>query len=521
MSSVWIKQTLTILGFLVCTASPIRVSAQTENNPESFAPKVFPEVFESTWESLESTNNHPEWFQDAKLGIYFHWGPYCVPAFQSEWYPRFMHLENPPRWGAGIKEHHQETYGDPSEFGYHDFFPKFTCEKFDPDEWAELFSVAGAKFAGPVAQHHDGFSMWASDVNPNSVIRKGPKRDILGELFESLRAKDLKTIATFHHSFTGQRQRDGEPEGRSLSYYPYKPEYFTSSDDPELRKLYGNLTDDEFNDYWLQLVQEVVGKYSPDIIWFDSWLDVIPDNYVRRMASYHYNAGASRGQEVVLACKQDDMPDSTRVLDIEQGGMKGLPDRVWMTDVTLSFKSWSYIEGQTYKPLPLLVRNMIDVWSKRGVVLLNISPRADGVIVQEQRDRLIGLGGWLETYGEAVYGTRPHVMFGYGEAKIKDGSHGGQAATIKYSASDIRFTRSKDGKTVFVFLLGQPAAGSQIQIQHLNEGGESGFGIKNVSFLGIDEVCDWKFANGTLTMPAPKPSPLNEIATVLRVDLVK
>ncbi|MEO1618177.1 MAG: alpha-L-fucosidase [Planctomycetota bacterium] len=505
------------LLFLICLAVTTRLPAQeTASAPET---KSFPEVFEPTWESLGKTNNQPEWLQDAKLGIYFHWGPYCVPAFRTEWYPRFMHLKKPPRWGRGVQEYHKTTFGDPSEFGYHDFFPQFTCEKFDPADWAELFESAGAKFAGPVAQHHDGFSMWASQANPNNAKQKGPKRDILGDLFRELKKRDLKTIATFHHSFTGQRERGGQIGDRALSYYPYKDDFFTSSDDPQLRKLYGNLPADEFNEYWLQLVKEVVSEYSPDIIWFDSWLDVIPEEYVQRMAAYHYNAGAARDQDVILACKQQDMPDNTRILDIEQGGMKDLPEKVWMTDVTLSTNSWSYVQGQKYKPTELLVRNMVDVWSKRGVVLLNISPRADGVIIEEQRDRLRGLGKWMDIYGEAVYGTRPHTMFGYGEAAIKDGSHGGQAATIKYSASDIRFTRSVDGKTIYVFLLGQPEAGSTLTIKHLDKDAGDDFAIESVTQMGTDAACDWDFTGGVLTVPAPKPSEITEITTVFCVKL--
>ncbi|MEM6690390.1 MAG: alpha-L-fucosidase [Planctomycetota bacterium] len=494
------------------------LSGSTATAQESIVSGDVAQDFEPTWESLGKHDNQPEWLADAKLGIYFHWGPYSVPAYKNEWYPRFMQLDAPPNWGRGVKEHHAATYGPPSKFGYHDFIPMFTAEAFDAKEWANLFASAGAKFAGPVAQHHDGFSMWDSEVNPNNAMDEGPKRDITGELLSALREQGLKTITTFHHSFTGQRQREGLKKGeRAISYYPYGEDLFTSTDDPKLRKLYGNMPDAEFNEYWIGLVEEVVDKYSPDIIWFDSWLDVIPEDYRQRMAAYHFNAGQSKGQKVVLACKQQDMPDNTRILDIEQGGMKDLSDQVWMTDITLSYAGWCYVQDHKYKPTELLIRNMIDVWSKRGVVLLNISPRADGVIVDEQRDRLAGLGKWLEVYGEAVYGTVPHSLFGYGDASIKDGSHGGQSATIKYSAGDIRFTRSKDGRFVYVFMLGQPKAGSELLIKHVADVGKIG----SVEQLGTDELCRWSVGDGGLLIEAPAETSANEIATVFKVGFAE
>jgi alpha-L-fucosidase len=505
---------LLIIGLI----SQIPVSAQ--ESATEFTPKTYPEVYQPNWESLSKHGSAPKWLNDAKLGIYFHWGPYSVPAFKTEWYPRWIHMSNPKKWGAGSQEYHEANYGPIEKFGYHDFIPMFTAEKFDPEEWADLFQNAGAKFAGPVAQHHDGFSMWNSKLNPNNAKTEGPKRDITGELLASLKKRNMKTITTFHHAFTGQRQREGQPENeRPLSYYRYDKTLFTSSEDPKLRKLYGNMPEAEFNEYWLGLVQEVVDKYEPDMIWFDSWLDMIPETYRQRMAAHHFNAAESRNQEVALICKQEDMPNDLRVLDIEQGGMKEMPDRVWMTDITLSKNGWCYVQDQKYKPLPLLIRNMIDVWSKRGVVLLNISPRSDGVIGEIQRERLKGLGEWMKVYGEAVYGTRPHAIYGYGEAAIKDGNHGGQSATIKYSSRDVRFTVSADGKSIYVFLLGSPQPSDKISIKHLADGASSDFKIKGVELLGRDADLDWTYDNGKLNIETPWPNKANKIATVFKVHL--
>ncbi|SMP69570.1 alpha-L-fucosidase [Neorhodopirellula lusitana] len=510
------------IGFAltIFVSVPFASPSSAENPTSEFTPKDYPQEYSPTWDSLSQHPIAPKWLDDAKLGIYFHWGPYSVPAFKTEWYPRWIHMSNPKKWGAGSQEYHEANYGPIEKFGYHHFIPMFTAEHFDPAEWAELFDSAGARFAGPVAQHHDGFSMWDSQVNPNNAKAEGPQRDITGELLAELRKRDMKTITTFHHSFTGQRQRDGQPEGeRPLSYYRYDKDLFTSTDDPKLRKLYGNMPEGEFNEYWLSLVQEVVDKYSPDLIWFDSWLDVIPEDYRQRMAAHHFNAAAARNQNVALIAKQEDMPNDVRLLDIEQGGMKEMPERLWMTDITLSTNGWCFVQNQRYKPLDLLVRNMIDVWSKRGVVLLNISPKSDGVIIDEQRTLLKGLGDWMKMYGEAVYNTRPHTIYGYGEAAIRDGSHGGQAATIKYSAKDIRFTRSQDGKTIYAFLLGQPKPGDKIAIQHLLDGSNSDVSIADVTVLGGNPKCEWTVQDGVLNLVAPPATDANKIATVFKVQL--
>lgn len=164
--------------------------------------KEIQEPYQENWESLSKHNEAPEWFKDAKLGIYFHWGVYSVPAFGDEWYPRWMHFKHRPEY-----IHHLETYGELSEFGYHDFVPMFKAEHFNAKEWAALFKKAGARFAGPVAEHHDGFSMWASKATPWNVMDKGPHLDITGELGKAIKGEGMKFITTFHHAKNLQRYK--------------------------------------------------------------------------------------------------------------------------------------------------------------------------------------------------------------------------------------------------------------------------------------------------------------------------
>jgi len=424
---------------------------------------------------------------------------------------------------GNIRKYHEETYGSIDEFGYEDFIPMFKAQHFDPEDWADLFQMAGAKFAGPVAQHHDGFAMWDSEVNPWNVADMGPKRDVLGELFTSLKKRNMKTIATFHHARNGQRNAN-KPEAWKTAYdshYVYHPDLPTSTKDPKLRKLFGNFeTIEEFNKYWLDQVIEVVDKYNPDILWYDSWLNLIPGETKMEMVAHHFNKGIENNKEVVIAHKQDDLPLDYSVLDYEQGGRRDIHPMPWMTDITLGESRWMYVKGHKYKNAALVIRNMVDVWSKNGIVLLNVSPRADGIINQEQRAVLKQIGDWLKIHGEAVYGTRTHTIFGYGNASTGEGHHGGQSSTVNYTKNDVRFTISKDKKAMYVFFLGKPKAGKIIQMRsiggyHRNIPPSP---IKNVSLLGSNSKVAWEVTSDSFYLTIPNAK-MNDLTTVFKFEL--
>ena len=473
-----------------------------------------PAPYEAMIASLNQRTKAPEWFKDAKLGIYFHWGLYSVPAYNG-WYGKWMHEPDAPDWAKGTYEYHQEHYGDPSVFGYHHFMPMFKAEEYDPADWVNIFQKAGAKFAGMVVQHHDGYAMWNSEANPNNAYRTGPKRDLAGDYFKAAEAAGFKTLATFHHALTMRLpdKKTGELKG----FYLPNEKYFTSTDDPKLKWLYGNVTREEFIPYWEKLVYEVVDNYHPDMIWFDSDSWRIPEQNLLNVFAHHANDLAIQGKEGVVFTKEKTRLEGIRVLDKEQGGLIEMPEDYWMTDITIANETWSYEHTQTYKPIDLMIRNMIDVWSKRGIVLLNVSPTASGIINQEQRDRLNALGEWMDTFGEAIYGTRAHAIYGYGDAAHETGTHAEQSATIKYSENDVRFTKSKDGNTLYVFLLGQPKAGTVLKIQHVLDGMPDKK-IKTVSQMGSDQKVTWKHKDA-LSIKAPNPSEGNKIATVFKVEL--
>ena len=499
-----------VLGILALLAINCKVSTTTKKETKKYEPN---------FQSLSTHKAAPEWFADAKLGMYFHWGPYSVPAYGSAWYPSNMYMK-----GSDVNKFHEKNFGPIEAFGYEDFIPMFTGQHFDPEDWADLFKTTGAKFAGPVAEHHDGFAMWDSDANPWNAADMGPKRDITGELFKSLRKRSIKTIATFHHARNGQRNANN-PElwGKNgyNSHYPYHPDLPTSTTDPKLRKLFGNFnTIDEFNQYWLEQVNEVVNKYSPDIIWYDSWLNLIPEDYRNKMVANYFNNGLKNNQEVVICRKQDDLPLDYSIVDIEQGGRRDIDLQPWMTDITIGESRWMYVEGHKYKEADVVIRNMIDVWSKNGIVLLNVSPRADGVINDEQRAILKKIGDWLNIHGEAVYGTRPHTIFGYGPTSAGEGLHGSQSSTVNYTGEDIRFTVSKDKKAMYVFFLGLPKSGKRFDMRpiggyHRNIPPSP---IKNVTLLGSDVKVEWKLTTETFYLTMPNEG-MNEVANVFKFEL--
>ena len=205
-------------------------------------------------------------------------------------------------------------------------------------------------------------------------------------------------------------------------------------------------------------------------------------------------------------------------MDIEQGGKRDVSDSVWLTDVTLSTKSWSHIKDQKYKPADLVIRNMIDVWSKNGVVLLNISPTADGEIPQEQRSVLKEIGQYMRKYSEAIYETRPFYTKGFGPSQAGDGKHGGQSSTVKYTAKDGRFMMSKDGKTMYVFMLGKPKVGDKILFREI--AGHSFYpknGVKRVSLMNSGIEAQWRDNKYKFEITVPD-APMDEIATVFKIE---
>jgi alpha-L-fucosidase len=417
--------------------------------------------YQPDFESLEKSNPVPEWFRDAKFGIYFHWGVYSVPAFANEWYPRNMYIK-----GSAENKHHTEIYGDITEWPYNNFItgardkqgnyvqfaPRLKSEggNFDPEEWAQLFADAGAKFAGPVAEHHDGFSLWASKVNPWNSKDMGPNLDLVGLFTDAIRKRNMKVMLSMHHAFN------------ITGYYSAVPQ----TTDPKLQILFGQQGKEKNEALWLNKLKEIIDSYKPDIIYQDFNLHLISQPVLLDFLSYYYNSANDWNKEVVATFK-DGLNKKCAVLDYERGGPSDITDNYWLTDDAISSSSWCYTEGIEYYSIIQILHAFIDRISKNGNMVLNISPKADGTIPQEQKDLLLAMGSWLKKYGEAVYSTRAWEQYGEGPTKM-GATHGVMMAPIAGTAKDIRFTRNKENTILYAILLGWDKGQKDVKLSTLS-----------------------------------------------------
>lgn len=471
------------------------------------------ETYQPSWDSLSTHQPAPEWFRNDKFGIYFHWGVYSVPAFGNEWYPARMY-----RPKDKIHKHHVEKYGDPAEYGYEKFVPGFTAEHFDADEWVDLFVKSGARFAGPVSEHHDGYSMWDSELTPWNSVDTGPKRDITGEMAQAVKRRGLKLITTFHHArnHLWQQKRDDKMvwEGHFKGAMTDFPK---ALDDPQRAFMYGYMPREQFLEMWFGKLKEVINNYNPDIIWFDSWLHEIPDPVKMKFLAYYFNHARQTGQEVLVTYKQKDLPLDVGVLDIEKGGMKETAELPWLSDDTISLGSWCYTEDLRIKETAVVLHSLVDIVSKNGQLVLNLSPKADGTIPQEQRSVLLELGDWLGKYGEAIYETRPFTIYGHGPTTAGKGHFGGIATDKAYTAKDVRYTRN--GNQVYAIALGWPGAGKATLLTPFAESeGAAPFDISDVSLLGSDENIEWSLEPEGLKVTSPSSAP-DEKAVVYKISV--
>ncbi|APZ45505.1 alpha-L-fucosidase [Polaribacter reichenbachii] len=439
--------------------------------------------YTADWESLKQ-HETPEWFLDAKFGIYCHWGPYSVPEYENEWYAHWMYVnkDNPEAKNGEASrfyKYHTEKYGSLDKFGYKDFIPMFKAEKFDAAEWADLFQKAGAKFAGPVSEHADGFAMWDSDLTKWDAKEMGPKRDVMGELSAEIRKRDMKFIATFHRQWlygwfpTWDETTDASDPKYAGLYgpkvkkgdfqYPYNPHEI----DEGVERYYP-LADKAFNDEWLNRLKEIINKYNPDLVWFDNKMDVVSEEHRKEFLEFYYNHAEKNNQEVVSTYKFYDFAKGTAVLDLERSRMKEKQPFPWLTDDSIDWKSWSHISNPRYKSTNRLIDFLVDVVSKNGAVLLNITPRADGTIPEPVKERLLEMGQWLKINGEAIYGTRTFDIYGEGDAAIVEG-HLSEEKNADNTSKDIRFTTK--GDILYATVLDWPKDG-ELKIRSLKEGSE-------------------------------------------------
>ncbi|RRA47485.1 alpha-L-fucosidase [Acidipila sp. EB88] len=429
--------------------------------------------FAPNWSSLEKYQI-PSWYQDAKFGIFIHFGNYSTPEFGNEWYPRNMYLE-----GTKEYKHQTDTYGAETKFGYKDFLPMFKAEGFNAKQWADLFKESGARYVIPVAEHHDGFPMYNSDLTDWSAAKMGPKRDVIGELRTAILADGLHFGASSHRAEHYFFLNGGRAHPSDVQDPKYAAFYGPAHVGPDPLKDQTGHPDPAYLNDWLARSAEIVEKYHPELIYFDWWIEQ-PEfqPYLKRFAAFYYNQASEHGQKVVLFRKNDAFPPHTTVMDIERGQADKIQPEHWQTDTPVTNESWGYIKGDTYKRPDTILWQLIDIVSKNGNLLLDVGPKPDGTITPETQSVLRALGDWLHRNGEAIYGTHAWSTYGEGPTQLVSGSFN-DAKLKPYTAQDFRFTAK--GSALYATAMGWPKDG-KLLIHTL--GNASGFHVAHATMVG-------------------------------------
>ncbi|MCL2002852.1 MAG: alpha-L-fucosidase [Oscillospiraceae bacterium] len=435
------------------------------------------------WASLAGFRA-PAWLSEAKLGVFVHWGVYSVPAYAHEWYPRNMYIQ-----GGHEFEHHVKTYGAHRDFGYKDFIPMFTAERFDPEDWAEAFAGAGAKYVVPVAEHHDGFQMYKSALSRWNAFEMGPKRDVLREVLDACEKRGLVRAVSNHRAehwwFLGHGREfesdiPAEPPRDDL-YWPSMPEAHNHDINSKPAPSGEYVAD------WFARCVEMTELAKPRMVYFDWWVKHAAFKpMLRRFAAYYYNRAAEWGFQPAIAFKDDALPFGCGIPEMERGGFADAKPYLWQSCTSTARNSWCYTEQNVYKPAAEIIRNLIDVVSKNGVLLLNVGPKADGSLPEQDRDILRRLGRWLDANGEAIYGASPWKIAMEGRANVSGGSFSEDAPD--YSHEDLRFT-ARNGK-IYAAVMRCPAAG-RVAVKALagfnGDGHAFGGVVRAVRLLGYED----------------------------------
>lgn len=448
------------------------------------------------WESL-MTAPVPDWFRQEKLGIFIHWGVYSVPAKFNEWYSRNMYIQ-----GGAEFDHHVQTYGPHSSFGYKDFIPMFRAEKFEPEYWLELFQRAGAGYIFPVAEHHDGFQMYDSGLSDWNAVKMGPHRDVLAELKAETQRRGMVFCTSSHRAehwwFMGHGREFSsditEPMKKGDFYWPAMPE-------PDNQDLVSEPwpTEEYLND-WLARTAEIILKYRPRLLYFDWWIQHEAFKpYLKKLAAFYYNCGRNWGTDVMICYKHDAMMFGTGIVEVERGGLGTAVPYPWQTDTAVARNSWCYTDSLDYKSGNEVICTLIDTVSKGGNLLLNIGPKADGTIPQGDERILTELAEWMTVNSEAIHGAKCWRRFGEGPTRGTEGFFQ-DGAPIPYTSRDYRFTLARGN--LYAICLKCPEDGC-FTVKSLKDGTDYHGIVADVKILGWDGPLTWRQDPDGLHVEAP------------------
>jgi alpha-L-fucosidase len=491
---IYMKQIILLILFIALIASSATAqTSSTENGP-----------FKPTDESLKQYK-YPEWFRDAKLGFWAHWGPQAVPR-QGDWYAKRMYQPKDQAY-----KYHLENYGHPSVFGYKDIIPLWKAERWDPEKLMELYKKSGAKYFVSMATHHDNFFLWNSKINKWNSVNMGPKKDVVAVWQQAAKNQGLKFGVSEHlgASFTWFQAAHGADTEGPKAGVPYDGANLDYQDLYHAKTLpddKGWLTNNPvFQLEWYRSISELVDNYKPDLLYSDSQMPF--GDVGRTMISRYYNQDITKNNgklEAVYTCKQPS--GGLWAQDVERGVLDSISPYPWQTDTSIG--DWYYRTGQKYKTGTAVIQMLVDIVSKNGNLLINIVQTPEGDLEPDMISILEEIGVWTAANGEGIYGSRPWKIFGEKSEEAKAVKPGRFNENYKFNAKDIRFTTK--GNTLYAFCLGKPE--TDIIVKSLAK--TSKFldkPISSVALVGSTEKLSWKQTADGLVIKKPVKLPVWQV----------
>jgi alpha-L-fucosidase len=482
--------------------------------------------FKPTRESL-STYQVPEWFRDAKFGIWAHWGPQSAPEF-GDWYARNMYMQ-----GSRQYEYHVQKYGHPSTFGFKDVIPTWKAESWDPNYLMALYKQAGAKYFVSMGVHHDNFDLWNSKYNQWNAVNMGPKRDIVGQfqqaaLKEGLRFGVSEHLAVSYHWFQTSHGADKTGPKAGVAYDGADPKYAAYYH--ETHAVPKDPWEPEgvpaaWKQMYFNRIKDLLDSYQPDLLYTDG--PIFFDEYGLSLTAHLYNASAAKNggkaQTVYANKSKTDCSNGICLLDLERGVVETIREQPWQTDTCVG--NWHYDKEARYKTPKVVIDMLVDIVSRNGNLLLNFPLPSSGMLDPQEFKIMNEIGRWMAVNGEAIYSTRPWTTFGSGPATDKDklanptvGQHHAEGAfnegkRKELTAADVRYT--KKGSTLYAFSMGWE--GKEVVFPELSSNGGKAGSVKNVALLGFDDKVEWAQTPEGLKVQLPKEKP-SSYAIAFRID---
>lgn len=490
--------------------------------------------FQPVWESLLNYNV-PEWYRDAKFGIWAHWSPQCVPE-AGDWYARNMYME-----GSRQYKYHLEHYGPQSRFGYKDLCPQWTLLNWDPEALIARYKKAGARIFFALANHHDGFDTWNSKHQPWNAASIGPHRDVLSAWSAAARRQGMRFGVTVHQhrNWWWFQTSHGADKTGPFAGVPYDGDMVTAEGKNEWwqgldpQRLYAPkhpanaLPDISYVKNFYDRTRDLVDQHNPDLLYFDNPL--LPLGWGgMNIAAYYYNQSlAKNGGQVEGVINIKEVPArlaKSVVADYERGITSSIMPYAWQSETCIG--DWHYNRALYdqpgkyggYLPPRDVIHWLIDTVSKNGTFILNIPGKPDGTIDSKESAILDRITDWMTPNGEAIYATRPWKLYGEGPSKVVSGSFQGKSVS-KLGPQDIRFTQTKDQKTIYAIALGWPTG--KFVIRSLGSSAPSNPGrIEHVALLGSGRKVDWKQEGAGLSVKLPEDDrPAVDYAAGLKISL--